>query len=239
MSVRRLLPLTILLCLLLSVSASANTRQALTFEAPRDLMNPVTRPAALAELQSLGVRSLRVILTWKDVSPAATAATKPNFDPTNPKSYVWGEYDALMAAAGVRGWNVLMTISGPVPVWATAAKLDDKTRPSPSAFAAFAQAVGRKYGDQVDNWAIWNEPNQPQFLRPQFAGGGKAVSPGLYRKLYQAGVRGLTKAGQGNDKILIGETSPRGTGRVVAPLASCAACCASTRSTAASASAAR
>ena len=32
-------------------------------------------------------------------------------------------------------------------------------------------------------------------------------------------MRGLTKAGQGNDKILIGETSPRGTGRVVAPLA--------------------
>jgi hypothetical protein len=219
MSVRRLLPLTILLCLLLSASANANTHQALTFEAPRDLMNPVTRPAALAELQTLGVRSLRVILTWKDVSPGPTAATKPNFDPTNPKSYAWGEYDALMAAAGARGWNVLMTISGPVPVWATAAKLDDKTRPSPSAFAAFAQAVGRKYGDQVDNWAIWNEPNQPQFLRPQFAGGGKAVSPGVYRKLYQAGVRGLTKAGQGNDKILIGETSPRGTGRVVAPLA--------------------
>ena len=46
------------------------------------------------------MRSLRVILTWKDVSPAATAATKPNFDPTNPKSYIWGEYDALMAAAG-------------------------------------------------------------------------------------------------------------------------------------------
>ena len=59
---RHLLPLTALLCLLLVAPASANTRQALTFEAPRDLMNPVTRPAALAELQSLGVRSLRVIL---------------------------------------------------------------------------------------------------------------------------------------------------------------------------------
>ena len=44
MPVRRLLPMTILLCLLLPAApASASSTQALTFEAPRDLMNPVTR----------------------------------------------------------------------------------------------------------------------------------------------------------------------------------------------------
>ena len=111
-----------------------------------------------------------------------------------------------------------MTISGPVPRWATAAKSDNLTRPRTAAFAAFATAAGRRFGDQVDTWAIWNEPNQPQFLRPQFARGGRAASPGIYRNLYLAGVRGLRKAGQQNDRILIGETSPRGTGRVVAPL---------------------
>ena len=215
----RLLPLTVLLCLLLAAPASASRTQGLTFEAPRDLLNPVTRPAALAELQSLGVRSLRVILTWKDVAPGATQPTMPaNFEPTNPQGYNWGEYDAVLAAAKDRGWSVLMTISGPVPVWATKDKLDDKTRPSTTAFAAFTTAVGRKYGAQVNSWAIWNEPNQPQFLRPQFAGGGKAASPRIYRELYRAGVRGLQKSGQGNDAILIGETSPRGTSRVVAPL---------------------
>ena len=140
------------------------------------------------------------------------------FEPTDPNAYAWGEYEPLMAAAKARGWSVLMTISGPVPKWATQAKLDNLTRPSATAFAAFAQAVGRKYGDQVNLWAIWNEPNQPQFLRPQFAQGGKAVSPAIYRSLYLAGVRGLRKAGQGDDTILLGETSPRGTPRVVAPL---------------------
>jgi hypothetical protein len=123
-----------------------------------------------------------------------------------------------MAAAAARNWPVLLTISGPVPKWATKDHLDNITRPSASAFAAFATAVGRKYGRQVNTWAIWNEPNQPQFLRPQFGNGGKAISPGLYRSLYLAGVRGLTKAGQGKERILLGETSPRGTGRVVAPL---------------------
>ena len=130
-----------------------------------------------------------------------------------------------MAAAKARNWPVLLTVSGPVPKWATQAKLDNLTRPNPSAFAAFMTAVVRKYGDQVRTWAIWNEPNQPQFLRPQFADGGKAASPRIYRSLYEAGVRGLRKAREGQagyslgtDTILLGETSPRGTSRVVAPL---------------------
>lgn len=215
---RRLLPLTVLLCLLACAPAGASRSQALTFEAPRDLMNPVTRPTALNELQSLGVHALRVNLTWSSVAPGAKLAQKPSFEPSDPDAYEWGEYDPLMAAAKARGWPVLLTITGPVPRWATQAKLDNLTRPSPSAFAAFATAVGRRYGDQVTTWSIWNEPNQPQFLRPQFARGGKAISPTIYRKLYQAGVRGLRKAGQSSDRILVGETSPRGTSRVVAPL---------------------
>ena len=216
---RKLLPLSLLLCLLLAAPAGASRTQPLTFESPRDLLNPVARPAALAELDSLGVRSLRVILQWSSVAPGSDKADRPAFEPTSPSSYEWGEYDALMAAAKARNWPVLMTISGPVPRWATKAKLDNLTRPSPSAFAAFTTAVGRRYGDQVRTWAIWNEPNQPQFLRPQFASGGKPASPAIYRELYRAGVRGLSKAGQGSDAFLLGETSPRGTPRVVAPLA--------------------
>ena len=215
---RRLLPLTLLLSLLLAAPAGASKTQSLTFEAPRDLMNPATRPAALAEMETLGVHSLRVILTWHDVAPSPDSATVPSFEPEDPGGYAWGEYDKLMEAAKERNWPVLLTISGPVPKWATQAKLDTVTRPSATAFAAFVTAVGRHYGDQVNTWAIWNEPNQPQFLRPQFGDGGKAISPGIYRSLYLAGVRGLTKAGQGNERILLGETSPRGTGRVVAPL---------------------
>jgi len=215
---RRLLPFTILLVLALAPAASASRSQSLTFEAPKDLLNPVTRPSALAELDSLGVRALRVILSWSAVAPGSDQSARPNFEPTDPAAYDWGEYEPLMAAAQERGWSVLMTISGPVPKWATAAKRDNLTRPSPTAFAAFVTAVGRKFGEQVSTWAIWNEPNQPQFLRPQYASGGRAASPGIYRSLYKAGVRGLQKAGQADDTILLAETSPRGTRNVVAPL---------------------
>jgi len=216
---RRLLPpLAFLLVLALAAPAAASRTQSLTFEAPRDLLNPGQRDGALEEINSFGVRSVRVVVTWKSVAPDARNRERPNFEPTDPDAYNWGEIEPLMAAIKARGWSVLMTISGPVPKWATKDKRDDKTRPSPSAFAAFAAAVGNKFGEQVDTWAIWNEPNQPQFLRPQYADGGKAASPGIYRNLYLAGVRGLRKAGQGDDRFLIAETSPRGNSNVVAPL---------------------
>jgi hypothetical protein len=215
---RLLLPVTVLLALTLAAPAGASRTQSLTFEAPRDLMTPSTRAGALQEINSFGVRSLRVILTWQSVAPDEDKSERPNFEPTDPDAYDWGEYVPLLAAIKERGWSVLMTISGPVPKWATQDTRDNLTRPSPTAFAAFVTAVGRKFGDQVDTWAIWNEPNQPQFLRPQYASGGRAASPAIYRNLYLAGVRGLRKAGQGDDKILIAETSPRGNSNVVAPL---------------------
>ena len=215
---RFLVPLAILLVLALVPAASASRTQTMTFEGPKDFLSPDLRPGALEEVGSLGVRSLRVIVAWSSVAPGANQAEKPAFEPTDPDAYTWGEYEPLLAAAKERGWEVLVTISGPVPKWATAAKRDNLTRPSPTAFAAFVTAVGRKFGDQINTWAIWNEPNQPQFLRPQFARGGQAESPKIYRSLYQAATRGLANAGQGDDKVLIAETSPRGNRNVVAPL---------------------
>ena len=215
---RLLLPLTVLLALVLVAPAGASRTQSLTFEAPRDLMNPDLRAGALEEINSFGVRSVRVIVTWQSVAPGADSAQRPDFEPTDPGAYDWGEYEPLLTAIAARGWSVLMTITGPVPQWATQEKRDNLTRPSPSAFAAFVTAVGRKFGPRVDTWAIWNEPNQPQFLRPQYARGGRAASPGIYRNLYRAGLRGLDKAGQGGEKVLIAETSPRGNSNVVAPL---------------------
>jgi hypothetical protein len=79
-------------------------------------------------------------------------------------------------------------------------------------------ALARRYGDQVDMWSVWNEPNQPQFLLPQYRK-GKPYSPGLYRSLYRAAYKGIRKVKSNKrDKILIGETSPRGNVHIVHPL---------------------
>ena len=71
-------------------------------------------------------------------------------------------------------------------------------------------AVGRHYGSQVSLYSIWNEPNHPAFLQPQFNTNGTPASPRIYRALYQAGYAGLQAAGDAKPKMLIGETAPTG-----------------------------
>ena len=110
-----------------------------------------------------------------------------------PASYDWSAYDAVVDGIKARGWNLLLTVSGPVPVWATNGARDSLTRPSPAEFQKFVHAVGLHYGTKVDTWSIWNEPNQPQFLMPQYSVHHTALSPGIYRKLFLAAQRGLAR----------------------------------------------
>jgi len=205
--------------LALAAPAAAAPSQQLLFDAPRDLLDDGRRPAALDELQGLGVRTLRVLVYWKDVAPAAQSASRPDADLTDPASYDWAKYDGLMAAARERGMAVVLTLTLPGPKWAMRDRKDFLTRPSPSLFGRFVEAAAKRYGDQVGTWAIGNEPNLPDFLRPQYSG-GEARSPGIYRKLVQAASAALDRTGQGPDTMLAGETLPRGRrGRSVAPLA--------------------
>jgi hypothetical protein len=199
-------------------AAHASPRQTMTFEAPRDLMDPSTRDQALNEIGALGVRSLRVVLYWHSVAPAPDSRVRPNFDDTDPAAYSWGEYEPLIQAVHDRGWKLLLTVSGPVPRWATNGAKDTVTRPSPAMFGRFVTAVGRKFGADVERFSIWNEPNQPQFLQPQYDASHHLASPMIYRSLFLAAQRGLRSAGLQDKPILLGETSPRGTGKVVAPL---------------------
>ncbi len=198
-------------------AAQASHSQFVTFEAPRDLLNPKTRNHALAQLQSLGVHALRIVLYWRDVAPSANSKRRPSFDATDPRRYHWGQYDALIGAAQRLHWQVLLTVSGPVPRWATAGRRDQLTRPSDLEFKRFMTAVGRQYGGRVALWSIWNEPNHPAYLLPQYVR-GVPTSPMIYRGLFEAGYAGLLAAGQKNPQVLRGETAPTGTGRDVAPL---------------------
>ena len=80
----------------LAAPAAAHPNMSVTFEAPRDLLDPATRDSALAELDTLGVRSLRVVLYWKDVAPDPNGG-RPQLDETDPANYDWSKYDPLIA----------------------------------------------------------------------------------------------------------------------------------------------
>ena len=218
---RRLTILLTLLCALaavLATAAHASHSQSTTLDGPRDLLDANARSKALDDATSLGVKSLRIVLTWQGVAPDAGSRVKPKFDATDPAAYDWSRYDALVDAAQQKGWKVLMTPSGPTPRWATNGAKDSVTRPSPNEFRMFVQAAATHFNSKVDTWSIWNEPNQPQFLAPQYSARHNPLSPRIYRNLFFAAVRGLRNAGQGAKPVLIGETSPRGTGKVVPPL---------------------
>jgi len=217
--------LTLLLVLLLSwpaATASASPRQIVTFEAPRELLSASSRDATLDQITSFGVTHIRQLVYWRDYAPDPDSKSKPAFDASDPNAYPadkWDNLDGLIAAAKAKNVQVTLTLTGPVPKWATKSKKDNLTDPDPKEFGAFATAIGRRYGADVSTWSIWNEPNQPQFLKPQYKS-GKPASPKLYRKLYQAAYAGLRSTpANSDDTILIGETSPRGNQNVVHPLA--------------------
>src|SRR3954454_10454092 len=208
MGVRKIFTLMAIAAAFLAAASSsdAKTNQFTLFEAPRELLSTdgALRSQTLDEVQGMGVKWLRVVVIWRNVDANG-----------------WGAYDNAINEARARGLNLLVTISGPVPKWASGNGKSYTYKPSATKFEQFVTEVGNRYRDQVGMWSIWNEPNHPYFLRPQYAGpkGHRyAYSPKLYRKLFLAGDRGLRASGNGSDPLLIGETEPVGSSRTVAPL---------------------
>jgi hypothetical protein len=215
--------LALLAVLALPAGAHASSSQSTIFEAPRELLSgdATQRQQTLDEIDGLGAHWVRVVLYWHSVAPAAGSRTRPSFAEKDPAAYDWSTYDAAIQSIRARGMKVLLTVSGPVPRWATSGAKDTLTRPSATRFGRFMHAVGTHYRTEVDMWSIWNEPNHPGFLMPQYRlshGKRIPVSPGIYRKLFQYGAKGLDASGNVGDRVLMGETAPVGTTRVVAPL---------------------
>jgi hypothetical protein len=207
-------------------AALASHGETVFFEAPRDLVgvSPATQAKTIAKLQSLGVHAVRIVLYWGEVAPEPKHKQRPKFSQANPAAYNWGAYDQLIDAVTALHWTVLLTVSGgfgTVPRWATPHGEDQYSYPNASDFGQFMEAVGKHYGKQVKLFSIWNEPNQPQYLRPQYVN-GKLVSAGIYRGLFLAGYNGLKASGNFSGmRVLMGETSPVGVqaAGIPAPLA--------------------
>jgi len=169
---------------------------------------------------------------------AAAQRQTRRFKPANPATYPtrnWDRYDNLVKAAADRGVKIYFNVTGPGPTWAMTKPpkrynaLRNQWKPKPAAFKQFVQAVGKRfdgtYRDEnasrgllprVSFWSLWNEPNQAGWLAPQWERRGGAIvpaSPALYRKLHQAGYKGLLASGHrvDNDRILMGETAPLGS----------------------------
>lgn len=220
---RLLLPFALLLlALLVPASAHASSSQVMTFEAPSELLSDATRESTLDEIQAMGVRHIRALVYWRYTSARPNSKRKPRFDMTDPGAYpagTWDLLDRLVESVRRRGMTAQLTLTGPVPKWATKRRKGHIDDPGAKLFGKWAKAVARRYGDRIDMWSIWNEPNHPDFLGPQYKK-GRPHSPKRYRRLYAAGERAIHRTrGDADDLVLFGETAPIGNENVVSPLA--------------------
>lgn len=207
--------------LLAPAAAQASSKQVMTFEAPGELLDDSQREATLDEIQSFGVNRVRALVYWRDFSARPNSKRPPSFDRSDPAAYppvTWGRLDRLVDSAQRRGMELQVTLTGPVPTWATKTRRGHLNTPGAREFGRWAKAVATRYGDRVNLWSIWNEPNHPEFLKPQYRD-GRPASPKIYRKLYRAAERAIHRVpGGSGDKVLFGETAPIGNENLVSPL---------------------
>jgi hypothetical protein len=175
-------------------------------------------PQILAQWRDMGVDSVRIQAYWDALSPGSKSARRPaGFNPANPNDpqYQWALLDRAISLVRMNGMRVNLTINQCNPRWASTQPRNSTHcwRPSPRLFAQFVNAVGRRYGGVVDRYLLGSEPNQRQFLAPQFVCRGRrcvAESPHRYRDLVRAGYPALKRADRGST-VLIGELAPIGS----------------------------
>ena len=187
-------------------------------------------------LKALGVNQIRATVVWKDIAPDAFSSSAPaHFNATNPAAYPaigWASYDRLDQLARARGMTVNFNVTAPAPLWAVARGASsphyaDHWMPLAADFGRFVQALGTRYSGhyvppggqsalpRVGFWSIWNEPNQPGWLAPQWrlsSGGPVMEAPVLYRAYADAAFAALSRTGHGpsTDTILVGDLAPEG-----------------------------
>lgn len=159
--------------------------------------------AMVAEWRDLGVQQVRILALWSRIAGPSPSAPDD-----------WAQLDQAVDRVAAAGMEPLLTITGPGPLWSSrrAERGEPRYDPDPGAYAAFARAVAERYGDRVDRYILWNEPNIGTWLRPQAACFGKvctSVAPHLYRALVRAAYPAVHAADPGA-QVLIGALSSRG-----------------------------
>jgi cellulase (glycosyl hydrolase family 5) len=208
--------------LALPSTAAASKTQWSVFEDHPLLVRSGTdvRERTLDEIKALGSDTLRIEVKWAEVAPEPGAKAKPTFDATDPSAYPgFFPYDDLVTRAVAKGFRIMITLAPDAPRWATASGRGGNYKVSPTEFASFARAVGRRYSGvyaglpAVMIWSIWNEPNHIFFIKP------RSQAPRVYRRLVERGVPALRATAPSGSKIFVGELAPVGTAtKVIGPL---------------------
>src|SRR3954447_17359435 len=174
--------------------AQASKTQESIVQDDRMLLNygSGVQTGALNDLDSLGVTTVHVDITWKSLAPSPDSSKPPQGkDLTNPQMYKagrWAALDLLVRSAQLRGMQVLLTPTSPAPLWGTSCSRAERKRarikgickPKASLYGKFVTALGKRYSGtytdprdetrlplpRLDRWSLYNEPNLKSWLYP-------------------------------------------------------------------------
>jgi hypothetical protein len=203
--------------LLLALAAPAQARElkvGLATELPAD---PKEAREAVADWQRIGIDTVRLQVVWSRIAPDPRSyEPPPNFDPANHRDdrYAWGDVDRYVRMLDAAGIEPMLMIDGPPPLWGSTRPRVGNPRYMPSAwhFGQFAAAVAARYGEFVEEYILWNEPNLPVWLQPQARCIGKRctpVSPHVYRYMVRAAYP-LIHERDPSSRVLVGALAPAG-----------------------------
>jgi hypothetical protein len=130
---------------------------------------------AVAEWSDMGIDVVRIYALWNRIGP-----THPD------GGFEWTALDHAVDRVVAAGMEPMLNITGPGPLWISRRSERGEPRydPDPKLYAEFARAVAERYGDRVNRYILWNEPNLGGWLKPQRScnrRGCTPVSPHLYR----------------------------------------------------------
>ena len=122
-----------------------------------DMFFSSTDPAAIAkrldEMQSLGVKNIRLAIPWSTIETA-------------PGQFDWTAIDNMVNAAAARGMGVLGVVNT-TPTWARGTYTNVYAPPdNPATFGSFMGALAARYSGKVSAYEVWNEPNAAFAYQP-------------------------------------------------------------------------
>ncbi|MGD9099870.1 MAG: beta-galactosidase, partial [Anaerolineae bacterium] len=153
----------------------------------------------LDRIANAGFVWLRQTFPWAAIEP-------------EPGAFDWEPWDALVDAVSNHPANFrLIVVLDTTPAWASGnARSKSSVAPptDPAQLVRFARTLAARYGDRVDAYQVWDEPN----LNSHW--GGRDVDPAGYATLLQAAAEAIRAADDEATIILAGlaptvETGPR------------------------------
>jgi O-antigen ligase len=138
------------------------------------------REDAMAAMEAAGYRWLRSRAVWATIEP-------------EPGRFDWTVWDEVVASAGRHNLKLLAVLDGS-PAWAREGEDEANALAPPREardFGAFAFAFAERYGDEVDHYQIWDEPN----IAPHW--GAREIDPVGYARLLREGAIQVRAADRG------------------------------------------